>query len=157
MSSNILIVILSFIIVGIIFVFVISTTKSKIRKVGSSELIIGDIIPQDGISVPVAAGFWGPNEIMAIGHNNLNPLLILYPDQMILRTVFFKSTKKYSNIEKISITERLGTENINFYFSNGSKWVESLNLGSRDHLREIIKFFEQKGVSLSPEAQNLIK
>lgn len=119
---------------------------------------IPDVISPDGFKVPIVGGYWGTKslpKLVALAHNNANPLLVLYEDRILTRAIFSKKTYAYQQIEKVDVTEAIMTENINLYIRDSNSIV-SFNVYSRDNLREVVGFLDRKGISLTENARRFI-
>src|SRR5687768_16774314 len=69
-------------------------------------------LPQDGVKIPLRVSFIGLRRvpILALGHNNAAPLLVLFEDHLVQR-VIFKHERKYSEIESVDVS-RTDTDNL---------------------------------------------
>lgn len=96
----------------------------------------------------------------SVGHNNLNPKLILKEDSLEFRGAFFTNRKMYAQIEEVncSISSskisllRMNIVRISF---NDTIFTFSGNLRSLDGLKEVLRFLDSKGCPLSERAKKI--
>jgi hypothetical protein len=65
-------------------------------------------------------------------------------------------TKKYEDISEVGLFRTIGTEIIRISFKDSSLTFDG-NLFDEETLSCLISFFKEKGVKLSPEAEEFIK
>lgn len=133
------------------------------------NILIPEPIPNAGFTIPVFSGSIG-EPVVNLGQNKINPLLIINNDTITTRAFLFKYTKQIKEIEKIGIYQSAGYQSVIFYYkgSDSNKnnigivnpfkeaKIESFNLLNEENLKQLIKFFNSKGVSLTGSAIALI-
>ena len=113
-------------------------------------------LDSNGFQVPLLASFTGIKQIplVAISHNNISPVLIIYEDSIKYK-VIKKKSMPYSEIYEVNILDTIGTKNVQIVFKN-SFFTFSGNLFDKDNLLEVLKFFKRKNVNLSPSAKKYL-
>ena len=104
-------------------------------------------IPAEGAPVPLVASTLSIKQSAntTFGKNNINPLLVLYPDRVVYR-YFFKKEKPYSQIESVAVYSNLRPwARLRFTFSDGS-WSFIAWLVNQQDLEQITAFLECRGV-----------
>ena len=121
--------------------------------------MIPTTLPPDGLRIPLRAAFVGMKGIdwLALGHNNLNPLLVLH-DTEVEFSILRKQRRPYHAIEYVDFGQALGTDLLiiawrgsYLTFAGNVQFLD--DLPPADALRDLLQFFESKQVRLSPRAQ----
>lgn len=131
------------------------SVREKLTLAQLRERVMALPIPQEGISIPLRISFIGLKSVpwIALGHNSLAPLLVLFEDHLVQR-VIFKKTRKYSEIEyvDVSVTD---TKNFEIAYTD-SPFTFSCKLKARQDLIAALKLFGRKSVRLGEKAQRLL-
>jgi len=106
----------------------------------------------EGRTVPLRISFVGLKSLgwVALAHNNLAPLLVLYDDHLEQRVVLRK-TRRYSEIERVDVTTT-DTDNLEIAYA-ASPLTFACKLKSRQDLPGVLEFFASKGVNLGDGAK----
>ena len=106
----------------------------------------------EGRTVPLRISFVGLKSLgwVALAHNNLAPLLVLYRDHLEQRVVF-KKARRYSEIERVDVT-KTDTDNLEIAYV-GSALTFACKLKSQQDLAGVLEFLASKGVSLGDGAK----
>ncbi len=122
------------------------------HKAGSTEL-----------KVDLVAGFASFKFLpppFSVGHNNLNPKLILKENGLEFRGAFFTNHKKYGDIEKVDCSVSsiglFGKNMIRLSFTD-TIFTFSGNIRTLEGLKEVLAFLDGKGCLLSEKAKNLLE
>lgn len=113
------------------------------------------------IEIKLVAAFKGVTFIpspFVLGHNNINPKLILKEQGIEFKNLFFTQEKQYSEIKEVTIFinnfKLLGVKTTNVCLSfNNSVFTFIGNLNDEKKLRELLALFKKKGCNLTSEAQ----
>jgi hypothetical protein len=134
------------------------------------NISIPEVISGSGFSIPVFSGSLG-EPVVGIAKNLINPLIVINDSNIITRAFIFKHTKQIKDIKKIGIYQAVpGYQSIIFYFNESSDDIntirinnpfrqaniESFNLLNEGNLKQLVKFFNNKGVLLTNEAKELL-
>jgi len=92
---------------------------------------------------------------LGIGHNSINPKLILYDDKIEYRSLIFTQKLNYSDIEKVDVFLAWKTTNICISKKN-SIFTFAGNLNNKQSLTELVIFFNSKKCNLTSKALELI-
>jgi hypothetical protein len=134
-------------VVGFVFLFavfsllIIRHSLKKQRVLSTAPVTLS---PNNGLIVPVLAGFWTPAllsfipEPFTISHNNTNPALELHTDHIVSKPIFKKHIITFAEINHIGI-------------------YTQFNVGSAEVLSQVLLDLEKKGMQLSSEAQNFMR
>jgi hypothetical protein len=108
-----------------------------------------------GLVVPLRVSFVGLKAMpkIAVAHNNLAPMLVLFEDHLVQR-VIFKKSRKYLDIEYVDVSST-DTPNLDIAYT-GSPWTFSCKLEEKRDFVKVLKFFERKGVRLGDEARRML-
>ena len=106
----------------------------------------------EGRTVPLRISFVGLKSLgwIALAHNNLAPLLVLYQDHLEQRVVF-KKARRYAEIERVDVT-RTDTDNLEIAYA-GSAFTFACKLKSQQDLAGVLEFLASKGVRLGDGAK----
>jgi hypothetical protein len=117
------------------------------------------------IKVDLMAGFVSFKFLpppFSVGHNNLNPKLILREDGLEFRGAFFTTDTFYKNIEKAGCSVSANSISlfrmnmVRFSFDN-TIFTFSGNVKTLDGLKQVWIFLENKGCPLSARVKQLLK
>ncbi|MBL7164389.1 MAG: hypothetical protein ISS57_17515 [Anaerolineales bacterium] len=112
------------------------------------------IIPPEGISVPITNSFSGLKPlggVFGVSRNNLNPKLVLYDDRIEYR-VIIKGSKRYGDIEQVKVR---GGRQVLFIFYD-SLLTLSVWLGNPEDRLTLLNFLRSRGVNLDEKARALL-
>lgn len=103
------------------------------------------IIPPEGIRIPITQSFSGYKPFAAFGlsHNNMNPLLILFDDHIEYR-VILKNSKRFGDIEYI---KPIMNRQLRFVFY-GSFLTLSVWLRNAEDRTTLLNFLSSRGVNV---------
>ncbi|MBN2503552.1 MAG: hypothetical protein JXB38_22435 [Anaerolineales bacterium] len=104
-------------------------------------------IPAEGVTVPLVAATVTISQTSSVmfGQNNINPLLILYPDRIAYRYLV-KKEMPYSQIDSVAVYPNLRLwARLRFTFNDDSRPFIAWLASQRD-LDQISAFLESKGV-----------
>ncbi len=154
-QKNLAILIISAaLIISLIVLFLVFTFyRRKITEIQKHNINFDD----SKIPIPLLASFGRIKflpSFLAIGHNSINPQLILLKDGMEYR-LFPKKYKDYSDIELVDITVLPGTRNLDFRFKN-SIFTFSANVFDEANLKNALKFLQKKNCPLSDKAKEFL-
>jgi hypothetical protein len=109
-----------------------------------------------GLAIPLKVSFIGLKSMptIALAHNNLAPMLVLFDDHLVQR-VIFRKPRKYSEIEyvEVSLTD---TDNLDIAYAD-SLFTFSCKLVEKRDLTKVLQFLERKGIRLGERAQRLLR
>ncbi len=146
--------------VNIIIVLVVILIIVLRRRAGRSEgqqlerLGSLQIIPPEGINVPISNSFSGLKPlggVFGFSRNNLNPKLTLY-DERIEYRVIIKGSKRYGDIEQVKVR---GSRQVQFDFY-GSFVTLSVWLTNADDRITLLNFLRSRGINLDEKARALV-
>lgn len=146
--------------VNIIVVLVVILILVLRRRAGRSEGqqldVLGSlqIIPPEGITVPISNSFSGLKPLggmFGFARNNLNPMLTLY-DERIEYRVIIKASKRYGDIEQVRAR---GSRQMQFDFF-GSLVTLSVWLRNEEDRTTLLNFLRSRGVNLDEKARALV-
>jgi hypothetical protein len=146
--------------INFLIILVIALLLFRIFK-PKANITIPPLILSDGLKVPLLGSYLSTRWLQRISkmanlvHNELYPSLKLYADRFEY-TVLYKKSRQYNEIEKLDASSRKLMRYLVFYFKNENQIV-SLNLNSVHNLKEVLLFFQSKGIPLSPDAAELVK
>ena len=108
-----------------------------------------------GLVIPLRVSFIGLKSVpkIALAHNNLAPMLVLFEDHLVQR-VIFKKPRKYSDIESVDVSST-DTPNLDIAYTD-SRWTFSCKLEDKRDFIKVLHFFERKGVRLGAEARRML-
>lgn len=147
---------IGFTICGIAIYLVWQFYKRKIQQINSMG-VIPDIIPVSGFEVPVLANFTGLKSLpkqRAVSHNNAFPTLRLFENR-IECSVLRKRSILLSEIEKVDISDTIGTRNLHIYVK-GREDLFTSNLFKRRNLARVLKYLMDRGAPLTPGAKTFM-
>jgi hypothetical protein len=137
-------------------------TVSLFANENKGKNMRNEFLLKDNMNIKIIAGFVSLKFLpkpMSIGHNNLNPKLILKKDSIEYKGAFFTNNSSYDNIESIDIyindslkVGRIGTINLYILFKN-TQFIFIANINNKAKLREVIEIFNDIGVSISKDAK----
>lgn len=114
--------------------------------------------------IALVAAFKGAKFIpspFTLGHNNLNPKLILKDAGIEFRSMFLTQHKKYADIQEVDVyinkikLAGISTTLIILSFKD-SIFTFSGNVNSLEKLKELVLFFKEQHCPISKNAQNLL-
>jgi len=153
--ETILIFALNFIVLLVaILIFVFRRRKISQANPELERLESLQIIPPEGILVPITFSFTGLKPfggVLGFARNNLNPKLTLFDDRMEYR-VIVKSSKRYGDIEQVKA--RGGRELVFYFYSN--ILTLSVYLAHADDRVTLLNFLRSRGVNLDDKARALV-
>ena len=114
-----------------------------------------DPLPAGGVNIPLRISFVGLKSarVVALAHNNLAPLLILFEDHLVQRVIFRKE-RKYSEVEYVDVT-RTDTDNLEIAYRDSSFTFSCKVRAEQDLVRALI-LLARKGVTLGDKARGLL-
>lgn len=103
------------------------------------------IIPPEGIDVPVTQTFSGLKPFGAVGisHNNMNPRLVIYDDRLEYR-VIRRSSRRYGDVECVKM---IGNRQLRFVFY-GQVLTLSVWLSNAEDRVTLVEFLRTRGVKI---------
>jgi hypothetical protein len=113
-----------------------------------------DPLPPDGFSVLLRATFSGIKgvPVLSVASNNLTALFVLHDDRVTYR-VMRKTERPYADIERIEASRSL--KQIEIIWRD--RWLTfTAGLRKEDDLLDVLRFFRDKDLPLSPSAQALV-
>ena len=111
-------------------------------------------ISAEGKSIPIRAAFLGLKclpSLFAVGHNNLNPELLLYGDHLKIKSVK-KYTIAYNEIREISALKWIGTRNVRLKLKSGVL-THTANVKDDESFVALLSFLRDKGIELRSSAR----
>lgn len=153
--ETILILVLNIVVILVaVLIFVFRRRKISEANPELERLENIQIIPPDGIRVPITFSFTGLRPfggVLGFSRNNLNPKLTLFDDRMEYRVVL-KGSKRYGDIEQVKA--RGGRELVFYFYSN----LLTLTIYAADAEDRItlLNFLRSRGVSLDEKARALV-
>jgi hypothetical protein len=114
---------------------------------------LSEPLPLEGVKVPLYAAFTGIQGVplIALGTNSASPLLRLYEDAVEFK-VFRTHRKSYTLIARINILQLPLTQNIELIWRD-SPFTFAANLGREDWLLQLVRFFDNRQLELTPRAR----
>jgi hypothetical protein len=112
---------------------------------------------ENGVGIDLIAGFDSFSFLptwVALGSNNLNPTLLLFPEHMELKTTG-RSKIKYAQIKQIDARTSIKTHNVIFYFKRSIS-RRAVNIRDQQRFLEVLNFFNDQDLELSPKAQSYL-
>lgn len=108
-----------------------------------------------GLAISLKVSFIGLKTMpaIALAHNNLAPLLVLFEDHLVQR-VIFKKPRKYSEIEYVEVS-RTDSDNLDIAYAD-SRFTFSCKLAEKRDLTKVLQFLDRKGVRLGERARRLL-
>lgn len=108
-----------------------------------------------GLAIPLKISFIGLKSMpaIALAHNNLAPMLVLFDDHLLQR-VIFKKPRKYSEIEYVEVSLTDSYTLVIAYA--GSSFTFSCKLEEKRDLTKVLQFLGRKGVPLGESAKRLL-
>jgi hypothetical protein len=91
---------------------------------------------------------------IALGYNNINPALVLYPDRLELKTTG-RSRLQYAKIKHIDARRTVKTRNIIFYIKR-SLSRRAANVRDQQQFLDALEFFKSQGITLTDTAQSFL-
>jgi len=140
-----------FILIAVVFILVFRRRAGRSEQIDRLQNL--QIIPPEGVSVPIIQSFSGLKPLgglFGISHNNLNPKLTLYDDRIEYR-VIIKGSKRYIDIEQVKT--RRGRQVAFFY---GSLLTLSVWLAHPEDRSTLLNFLRSRGVNLDEKARALV-
>jgi len=119
---------------------------------------ISDSMGPEGVGIHVRATFLSLRFLpspFALGHNNLNPVLHLYPDRVELKSVK-KVEFAYTDIVEVCTMKAIATRNISFKLKKGM-YRHTANIMDDETFLSVLTFLEEKGVPLTPKANKQLE
>lgn len=109
-----------------------------------------------GLAIPLKVSFIGVKSmpVIALAHNNLAPVLVLFDDHLVQRVIFRKS-RKYSAIESVEVS-LTDTDNLDIAYAD-SPFTFSCKLVEKRDLTRVLQFLERKGIRLGERARQLLR
>lgn len=145
--ANILILVLNAVIILVAVLAFIFMRRRRLDEGRESIAQLGNlqIIPPEGIDVPVTQTFSGLKPLGAVGisHNNMNPRLVLY-DERIEYRVIIKTSRRYGDIERVKI---VGNRQLRFIFY-GQFFTLSTWLSNAEDRATLVNFLRSRGVNI---------
>jgi hypothetical protein len=110
-------------------------------------------LPLEGVRVPIMAAYSGRKGFgpLSTARNNIAPMLTLHEDRVEYR-VIFNASKPYSRIEKVDVY--WGRKHLKLFFDNGGTF--SAYIPNRDLVAMLVRFFQQRGLTLGDAASQLL-
>jgi len=153
--ETILIFVLNFIVLLVaILIFVFRRRKISEANPELERLESIQIIPPDGILVPITFSFTGLKPfggVLGFSRNNLNPKLTLFDDRMEYRVVL-KGSKRYGDIEQVRAR---GGRELVFYFYSNILTLTVYLANSEDRIT-LLNFLRSRGINLDDKARALV-
>lgn len=115
-----------------------------------------DIIPAEGIKIPLSIAFSGIKNVplLSFANNSINPKLLLFDDATETK-VLFSSRRPISEIETIDVSSTLGKLYLTINWK--SRWFDfTAGVESEDTLLSAVEFFRRKQVTLRDGALRFI-
>ncbi len=114
-------------------------------------------LPAEGVLVPLRASFIGVKgvPVLSLGHNNLSPILRLYPDDVEFR-VFRLRRRPYSAIGRIDVLTTLGTRNVEFVWKD-SILTFAANVENEAWRLAVLGFLAKRGIPATDAAMRLLQ
>jgi hypothetical protein len=133
------------VVVAILVYFVMRRRDQETAQDEIEKLADLQIIPPEGIRIPVTQTFTGFKALGAFGisHNNMNPLLKIYDDRIEYR-VIIKTAKRYGEIEWI---KPVGNRRLRITFY-GSLLSLSVWLTRPEDRVTLVNFLQARGVNI---------
>lgn len=148
--------VIGFTICGIVIYFVWQFYKRKIQQINSMG-VIPNTIPASGFEVPVLANFTSLKRLpkrAAISYNNAFPALTLFENRIDC-SVLAKRSILLSEIEKVDISDTIGTRNLHIYVK-GREDLFTSNLLNRRNLARVLNYLKDRGAPLTPGAKTFM-
>ncbi|MBT6273428.1 MAG: hypothetical protein HOI95_04760 [Chromatiales bacterium] len=112
---------------------------------------------ENGVQIDLRAGFDSFSFLptwLALGSNNINPSFRLFSEHMELKTTG-RSKIKYVNLKLIDARTSYKTHNIIFY-SQRSISRRAVNVRDQQRFLDVLNFFNEQGLKLSPKAHSYL-
>jgi hypothetical protein len=108
-----------------------------------------------GLAIALKVSYVGLKSVpvLAVAHNNLAPVLVLFDDHLVQR-VIFRKTRKYSEIEFVEVSKTDGY-NLDIAYAD-SAFTFACRLEDPRDLGRVLQFFGRKGVRLGDRARQLL-
>lgn len=153
--ETILIFVINIIVVLVVVVILVLRRRSVRANPQQLERLQSlQIIPPEGIRVPINNAFSGLKPLggfFGVSHNNMNPMFMLY-DERIEYRVIIKGNKRYGDIEQVKVR---GGRQIVFFFY-GSLLTLSVWLTNSEDRLTLLNFLRSRGVNLDEQARALV-
>lgn len=113
-------------------------------------------LPNDGLAIPLRASFsvFKNFPLFGVATNNAAPKLILLKDAVAFRVITTQH-RSYEEIESVDALQTFGTQNLILRW-RGSFFAFSANLGKEEPLIALLRFFRDRGSTLTDRAQKLL-
>ncbi len=143
-KGNIIGVSIFVIVIGIIMTLIILQLRHT-----RQDITIPSTIGTTWLNVPVFKSYWAPSFLpsaFSIGHNSMNPLLIVYDDRIKMRSMIFTYTRTWNDIKKINIDDSIFGKSIVFYLQSWG--IETFNLMNKNNSEQLVEFLRKKWVTI---------
>ena len=147
---------LGFLIIGGVLFTLFLYYRRIVRRINAMPQI-PDALPPTGFEVPVFATFAhsSPDAARSFkSYNSMFPSMRIFEDRVECQVVR-KRILAYQDIERVDIQIAALTRNLRMH-NRGDGSVLSANLLNHRNLSRVLMFFKQRGIDLSPDAEQFM-
>lgn len=155
-SKYVMLIVVSFLVIGYV-IFDILNRFNKIKKAKSVHFTISDLIPENGIEVPVISTDVRPwekwprqlgDEYGAEVYNEINPRLLLFEKRIGMGCSPLFQELTFLDHKEIDFVHILRSRILDIHPKNNTEHVFSFEFANIEHVEEVKQYFRSRRVAV---------